>query len=511
MVQIVWFKRDLRSIDHRPLAEAARLGTILPLYVAEPDYWAGADVSARQWIATAGALVELRARLAALGAPLVVRVGRVVEVLARINRAVGVSGVFAHQETGNFWTFERDNEVRAFCRAHHIALHETPQNGVVRGLRDRDLWGGLHAAYINAPQIDEPARLVGLERVKLGEIPDAAALGLAACGCARPQAGTRRAAFDLLGGFFAGRGADYRAGMASPLSGASCCSRLSVPLAIGTISIREVLQRAFAERRQAVLSPAATNPIPLGAIDSLIARLHWHCHFMQKLEREPTLEFRAVHKAHEQARLPTRADDPALEAWATGMTGYPFIDACMRSLIATGWLNFRARAMVMSFASYHLGLDWQASGSRLARLFTDYEPGIHWPQVQMQAGATGINTPRIYNPIKQGQDQDKDGIFTRRWVPELADVPLAYLHEPWLMGGVASYPPPLVEHLSAIRAARARLSDIRGSADYRATAQHVFARHGSRRRTLNNDHPGKFRPTAKTRRKTIGTQTTLDL
>jgi deoxyribodipyrimidine photo-lyase len=172
--------------------------------------------------------------------------------------------------------------------------------------------------------------------------------------------------------------------------------------------------------------------VPITAVDSLIARLHWRGHFTQKLETEPELEIRSFHPAHQQARIQTAPDDPVLAAWAAGLTGIPFVDACMRSLIATGWLNFRMRAMLQSFASYHLGLDWRVSGEHLARLFTDYEPGIHWPQVQMQSGQTGINTPRIYNPAKQGLDQDPGGHFTRRWVPELAHVPLPLLQTPWL-------------------------------------------------------------------------------
>ena len=86
----------------------------------------------------------------------------------------------------------------------------------------------------------------------------------------------------------------------------------------------------------------------------------------------------------------------------------------MRFLTATGWLNFRIWAILVSFASYQLWLDWRVSGQHLAQLFTDYEPAIHWPQVQMQSGTSGINKIRIYNPVKQGLDQDPDGVFTRR-------------------------------------------------------------------------------------------------
>jgi deoxyribodipyrimidine photo-lyase len=238
--------------------------------------------------------------------------------------------------------------------------------------------------------------------------------------------------------------------------------------------------------------PPIARPVPLTAIDSLVARLYWHCHFIQKLESEPALEWRSQHALHEKRRIHTPPDDPVLEAWATGQTGLPFLDACMRSLIATGWLNFRMRAMVQAIASYHLALDWQASGTRLARLFTDYEPGIHWPQVQMQSGQTGINTPRIYNPVKQGLDQDPDGLFTRRWVSELSKVPLALLHEPWRMdvdqqrefGCVLGrdYPERIVDHEVAAREARARLTEARRTEGYRDEARRVFIQHGSRKR-----------------------------
>jgi deoxyribodipyrimidine photo-lyase len=223
---------------------------------------------------------------------------------------------------------------------------------------------------------------------------------------------------------------------------------------------------------------------------------------MQKLESEPSLERRAFHPVHEAGRTVTAPDDPVLLAWAEGRTGVPFVDACMRSLIATGWLNFRMRAMVQSFASYHLALDWRPSGERLARLFTDYEPGIHWPQVQMQSGQTGINTPRIYNPVKQGLDQDPDGRFTRRWAPELAELPLAVLQTPWLSDRRPSpdYPDPIVKPDEAARRARARLTALRSDANYRAAAQAVFRKHGSRRRRMDDD--GTRRPAASPRRAT---------
>ncbi|MBN8532838.1 MAG: deoxyribodipyrimidine photo-lyase [Rhizobiales bacterium] len=492
MLQVVWFKRDLRTFDHAALVAACERGRILPLYIVEPRYWALADTSRRQWVAIRATLEELGTRLERLGAPLIIRVGEAVDVLAEIHEKHGLQAIHAHEETGNDFTHQRDRAVHRLCRELGIQFDEYRQFGVFRRLRDRNQWARLHREHVSERPLPEPRRLIAALGIVSQALPTPEALGLAPDGCEAPQPGTRAEAMRMLDSFFAGRGANYRRAMSSPLGGESACSRLSVPLSTGSLSMREVLHRCFDERRRLVPLPPIARPVPLTAIDSLVARLYWHCHFIQKLESEPALEWRSQHALHEERRVRTAPDDPVLEAWATGRTGLPFLDACMRSLIATGWLNFRMRAMVQALASYHLALDWQASGTRLARLFTDYEPGIHWPQVQMQSGQTGINAPRIYNPVKQGLDQDPEGIFTRRWLPELANVPLACLHEPWrmdvgqqrLFGCVLGqdYPERLVDHEVAAREARARLTEARRAAGYRDEAKRVFIQHGSRKR-----------------------------
>jgi deoxyribodipyrimidine photo-lyase len=499
MVQVVWFKRDLRTVDHLPLLEASARGPVLPLLIVEPHYWQQPDVSRRQWLAIRLAIEELATRMNDLGAPLIIRAGNAVEVFRHLHSCVQISALYAHEETGNDFTFKRDIEVRAFCTEARIPFLESRQFGVFRGLKSRDNWARRHREHISQTVLPEPLKLQSIVGLASDRLPTAEDLHLAPDGCPVPQPGTRSDALARLGAFFSGQGAHYRRAMSTPLAGAEACSRLSVSLSTGAVSIREVIQRCYEERRQlSSLSPYA-RAVPLTAIDSLIARLHWHCHFIQKLESQPALEWHAQHELHEANRIRTDPEDPLLDAWATGQTGLPFLDACMRSLIATGWLNFRMRAMVQSVASYHFQLDWAATGTRLARLFTDYEPGIHWSQVQMQAGQTGINIPRIYNPVKQGLDQDPDGIFTRLWVPELARVPLAFLQEPWKMDAALQhqsdcvqgldYPAPVVDYIESARLARARLTIIRKSAGYRTEAKRVFQKHGSRKRQSSRKHP----------------------
>jgi deoxyribodipyrimidine photo-lyase len=249
--------------------------------------------------------------------------------------------------------------------------------------------------------------------------------------------------------------------------------------------MREVTQASWARMRDLKLIDAHDSKSWRASMISFSGRQHWHCHFMQKLEDEPRIEFENLHRAYDGIR-PDTADAARLEAWSTGNTGFPFIDACMRALNSHGWINFRVRAMLMSFASYHLWLPWRESGLHLARKFVDYEPGIHWSQVQMQSGTTGINTVRIYNPVKQGYDQDPAGVFVRAFVPELDGVPDAFVHEPWLWPDAADlpYPAPIVDNAAAAKAAGDALYVIRKSPTYKATARKIVNKHGSRKTAM---------------------------
>lgn len=474
---LVWFKRDLRVQDHPALSLAAGMGAVLPLYIVEPEYWALPDTSARQWDFIAESLASLRADLARLGAPLVVRQGDAVQVLAGLCRSQRISTLISHEETGNLWTYARDRRVAAWAQGAGMDWHEVAQSGVVRRLRGRDGWAGRRDGFMAAPALPAPPALCALSGVEPGPIPTARALRLADDPCPHRQAGGRAQGLDLLDSFLTTRGQPYRAAMSSPLTGERACSRLSPHIALGTLSVREVVQATTA--RQAERPGGGWG----GSLASFQSRLAWRDHFMQKLEDQPSIETRCLHRAAEDLR-PRVPDATRLAAWERGETGFPFLDACLRYLRATGWLNFRMRSMVMAVASYHLWLDWRATGAVLARRFTDYEPGIHWPQVQMQSGTTGINTPRIYNPVKQGLDQDPTGAFTRRWVPELAGVPDAALQTPWTWEGASRllgrrYPEPIVDLVAAQRAARDAIFGLRRAAD-RAEITAIIDRHASR-------------------------------
>ena len=487
-LQVVWFKRDLRLVDHQPLLHACRRGPVLPLVVVEPELWQQADASARQWAFCAESLEDLRQGLARLGQPLIVRTGSVEAVLERARRQFGIAGLWSHEETGNGWTYARDRRVAAWAQRHGITWIELPQFGVIRRLKSRNGWArrweGRMAEAISPP----PEAFSPLGGIEPGAIPSAQDLGLAGDPCPGRQPGGRQAGLALLESFLAQRGARYHRELSSPGTAFASCSRLSPHLSWGTLSMREIVQRSRGRLADLKGLPAPQRGDWPRALRGFDERLHWHCHFIQKLESQPDLEFKELHPL--TAGL--RASEPErLAAWAAGRTGLPFVDACMRALIATGWINFRMRAMLMSVASYQLWLPWRDSGLVLARLFVDYEPGIHWSQCQMQSGTTGINTIRIYNPIKQGQDHDPQGLFLRQWLPELARVPVVHLHEPWTMpistqanAGCAlgiDYPLPLVDPAAAAREAKQRIWARRQEPGFRELAATVLQTHGSRR------------------------------
>lgn len=496
-VSIVWFKRDLRVHDHAPLAHAAAAGRVLPLLIVEPELWQQDDASGRQYAFYRESAAELSAALAQLGAPLVIRVGEASDVLVTLVREVAARAVHSHEETGNAWTYARDRRVAARLSELGVRWHQHRQFGVVRGLRERKHWAQQWEHLMAAPVLPAPEVLRAV--AARGEpIPDWPALRGIADACPARQAGGRRAGSALLEGFLSGRGREYHRRMSSPLSAAEACSRLSPHYAWGTLSLREVVQATRARKAGLSEEKGPEAGSYRRALSAYLSRLHWHCHFIQKLESEPAIECRNVHRGYDGMRE-AEFDRGRLQRWCAGETGWPFVDACLRMLAETGWINFRMRAMLVAVSSYHLWLHWREPGLHLARQFTDYEPGIHWSQVQMQSGVTGINIPRIYNPLKQSIDQDPEGHFIRRWLPQLASLPTALLHAPWRADAATlgrhgvvldrDYPRPVVDHEQAARMAKQRLTAWRRRPGMREGNGEVMRKHGSRKRPLDRTIP----------------------
>lgn len=484
--QLVWFKRDLRVHDHAPLWEAAQRGPTLPLYIVEPSRLQAADFDSAHWTFIQASLIELREELARLGQPLVVRIGDAVSVLAGLHQQRAIAHLWAHAESGAAASRERDQRVRAWAAAHAIPFDELPHNGVIRGLTGRAGWAEAWQAFMRRPLVPTPEALTPVE-VMPGRIPDHTQLRLPRDRRTPAQTGGGRAGQTWLVSFLDERSGHYAMALSQLATAAADSSRLSPYLSYGNLSLRQVVQ-AVRQRRRTV-ARQTNDPAWVKGLQLFESRLYGRSHAMQLLESEPACETASLVRALDGLRV-EHAGSNFLAAWQQGATGFPLVDACMRCLAATGWLNYRQRALLASLAAFDLWLPWREPAQHLARLFLDYEPGIHYPQIQWLWGTAGATMPAIIDPTAEARRLDPNGDFIRRWLPELAGVPLTYVHAPWLMptahqenaGCVIGrdYPAPLVEHAAAAQAARQRLSQALRQPEAIRQAQAILEQHGSR-------------------------------
>ena len=482
-INILWFKKDLRIQDNEALFEASKNFKLLPIYIIENDLWSQNSYSDRQWQFCKESLIDLNQDLKTLGQQLIIRTGDVIETFEEISKSFEIMGIYSHQETGDYYTYKRDQKIRNWAIKHNIPWKEYLQFAVFRGKTNRDFWANNWKKHLEKkiPQIKIKLNTVNF---RLGNIPNDDFFKFKEDKCLGRLKGGRKEGLLRLEIFLKKDIYLYRKNISNPEKSKDNCSRLSPYITWGCLSIREIYKKVNFK-----------NDINSKMFKS---RLAWHCHFIQKLESEPELEFKEFHSFFKNLRI---KNDRFLKLWSEGNTGYPFLDACMRSLNHNGWLNFRMRAMLMSFASYNLWIPWQESGEILAKKFVDYEPGIHWCQCQMQSGTTSINTNRIYNPVKQGKDHDPEGEFIRKWLPELKNVPNHFIHEPWLIVNYEEYKNlnkinynnPIVDIKETSRSARKKLYKITQKEGYWDISKNVYKKHGSRKSNLRKRIKSKMR------------------
>jgi len=475
-VNIVWFKRDIRLTDHPPLAYAIDYGIpVLLIYFIEPSLLNAKQSDVRHWRFVYQSIAAINQQLSAYNSKVHLVHSEVIPFFKKIHHNHKINAIFSHQETGIDITYQRDRSVKSFCKNNDIAFRETSYGGVRRGDRFRNNWPKYYYQKMGEDIIDPDLNQLIPCQIELDEndlvIPEEIKIQ-----DPNFQIGGEQRANALLKSFLNERVSNYNQHISKPHLSRKSCSRLSAHLAWGNLSMRQVYQAMKEVKKD---SPYKWN------LNAFSSRLRWHCHFIQKFEMEPRMEFEPVNK--EYSRIRTEWDEEKYLAWEEARTGYPMVDACMRCVKATGYLNFRMRSMLVSFLTHHLWLDWRRGADFLARQFLDFEPGIHYAQFQMQAGVTGHNTIRIYNPVKQAKDNDADGLFVRAWLPELQNVPKQLITEPWEMTAQEQimynckighdYPNRIVDIKETYRHANAQLWKMKKDKAVKEEAKKILARH----------------------------------
>ena len=487
-IHIVWLKRDLRLQDNEAIFNALQSGKrVLLLYAFEPLLMDDQHYSERHWDFIKQSLVDLNNELKAFNSKILIVKSDIIAAINQLQTTYQITNIYSHQETGLLVTFNRDKSFKRFCKNNLINWHENINNGVQRGLKNRDQWTELcNIFYEMEPLEFKPItnQLLHIEEVKTLE-KNFNTISLETKINTPFQKGGRSVGLKYLKSFFDERYTNYMFHISKPDLARTGCSRISPYIAWGNLSIREVYHDAFH------LKKTSTNK---KALEAVMSRLRWQGHFIQKFEMEHTMEEASINKGFH--KLKKGVSETYQTAWKTGQTGIPLVDACMRCLNETGYLNFRMRALVVSFFTHNLWQPWQEATTHLSQMFLDFEPGIHFPQLQMQAGETGINILRIYNPIKNSLEHDPDAKFIKKWVPELKDLDTPFVHQPYLMTEMEqqfynfklgeNYPYPIVDVDTTRKKATDRLWNMRNNTLVKAESARILRKHTTANRNTQN-------------------------
>lgn len=442
---IVWFRRDLRISDHAPLHRAISRGAVIPVFIFDRALLHHPETGSARVAFMLDCLRSLDEDLRDRGGRLILRFGDPVELLPDLIRETGADGIYAYVDYERIYGRVRDARLNQALVEQGLKIRWFEPSGAASELMDYRDYRKLWYRDMSAEMLSTPLNIPTPEDIASEPIPKLTDLGLVPDGKLIPPAGTS-AARDILGQFLNEKLDRYYWQLSYP--GAEVTSGLSPHIKFGAISIRECYQTA-----QRILKYTSDQRIERSC-KQFISRLRWGSGFAQRFRYLPQLELRSLYSIFDQDGW--EFDEALYEAWKTGQTGFPIIDAAARCLEATGgWmaLNFRSRALYSSFLSNLMNHDWRYGALHFMRHLIDGDCPIDHYQWAMQAGVTHCldkSWTRIYNPEQAAVDRcDPEGAFIKKWVPELAKIPAVQLGLPPRVKG---YPQPILNY----REARAR-------------------------------------------------------
>ncbi|MEW2071901.1 deoxyribodipyrimidine photo-lyase [Streptomyces sp. NPDC007346] len=447
-VAVVLFTSDLRLHDNPVLRSALRdADRVVPLFVRDDAvHRAGFDAPNRLAF-LADCLADLDAGLRGRGGRLIIRTGAVAEEVRRlveetgaraVHTAAGVSGYAARREE-RLRTALADTGCE--LRIHDAVVTALAPGRVVPAGKDHFAVFTPYFRRWEAAGVRGTLTAPRTVRLPDGEFPSDPLPSRDGVGDVSPglAAGGEVAARKLATSWLNGGLGDY-ADRHDDLAG-DATSRLSPHLHFGTVSAAELANRA-----QEKGGPGA---------EAFVRQLAWRDFHHQVLAARPDASW----SDYRPRRDRWRSDEDEIAAWKAGRTGYPVVDAAMRQLAHEGWMHNRGRLLAASFLTKTLYVDWRVGARHFLELLVDGDIADNQLNWQWVAG-TGTDTRpnRVLNPVVQGRRFDPQGAYVRRWVPELAEVEGAAVHEPWKAGGGLDYPEPVVD----LGEARARFERARG-------------------------------------------------
>jgi deoxyribodipyrimidine photo-lyase len=419
---LVWHRADLRTADNRALAAACEDGDrVAPAFVVDPRYYGpdGLACDARLRFLH-DCLDDLDRQYRDRGSSLALLQGNPRERLRRLLDEGHIDAVYYNRHPTARYGKQVADEVRSWPETTAFTddglryADERHRDGTT-AVDTREDWDDHCEAYFEgdpAPRPTEMSATPVASDVTLDEVASRA--GLDPDKREMPQGGTIAANARLEG--FCDRIGEYPSVVSPPAAAAEQSSRLSPDLAFGVLSPRQVYQRV--------------QQCPDGRGTSMfVSRLYWNRHYHQKLADWPGWTDRAVNPVFRG--LFRDEHDPDLDrAWQEGRTGFPMVDAAMRALTTTGYINFRMRALVATLYVYVLKQWWKRGADFMYAHLVDADAAINYTQWQSQCNLTGVHPVRVYDPANQQREYDSDGEFVRKYVPELASLPDEHLARP---------------------------------------------------------------------------------